>query len=166
LRPLGLRLPIQAVHGYAVTFAVRQFEAHADVGPRAGLMDERYKVAISRLGDRMRVAGTAELGRRRNEIDKDAVATLYKVVEDWFPSATRRVDAQVWKGARPMLPDGPPAIGHLGAVGAPRVWVNSGHGSSGWALACGSARLLADALAGRAPALDMQRFSPMRWQKR
>jgi D-amino-acid dehydrogenase len=165
IRPLGVRLPIQAVHGYAITFPVRQFEAHPDVGPRSGLMDEQYKVAISRLGDRMRVAGGAELGGVRSQINNDALATLYKVVEDWFPSAARQAKAQVWKGARPMLPDGPPAIGHLGDVGAPGVWINSGHGSSGWALACGSARLVADAIAGRKHALDLLPFSPLRWRR-
>lgn len=159
-RPLGLRLPIQAVHGYAITFPVRHFEAHPDVGPRSGLMDERYKVAISRLGDRMRVAGSAELGGTRRDLNNDALATLYRVVEDWFPSAARQTKAQVWKGARPMLPDGPPAIG---ASSTPGVWVNTGHGSSGWALACGSARLLADLMAGRTPAVSPERFSPLRW---
>jgi D-amino-acid dehydrogenase len=162
----GLRLPIQVVHGHAITFPVRQFEAHPDVGPRAGLMDERYKVAISRLGDRMRVAGGAELGGARGTINNNALATLYKVVEDWFPSAARQAKAQVWKGARPMLPDGPPAIGNLAELGAPSIWINSGHGSSGWALACGSARLVADAIAQRAPALPMERFSPLRWIRR
>jgi D-amino-acid dehydrogenase len=160
--PLGLRLPIQAVHGYAITFPVRHFEAHPDVGPRSALMDERYKVAISRLGDRMRVAGSAELGGARNDLNSKALATLYRVVEDWFPSAARKAKAQVWKGARPMLPDGPPAIG---ASATPGVWVNTGHGSSGWALACGSAQLLADLVAGRSPAVDPERFSPLRWTR-
>jgi D-amino-acid dehydrogenase len=161
-KPLGLHLPIQAVHGYAITFPVRHFEAHPDVGPRSALMDERYKVAISRLGDRMRVAGSAELGGTRRDVNDAALATLYRVVEDWFPSAARQAKAQVWKGARPMLPDGPPAIGATATSG---VWVNTGHGSSGWALACGSARILADLLGGRAPAVDAQRFSPLRWRQ-
>jgi D-amino-acid dehydrogenase len=161
-KPLGLRLPIQAVHGYAITFPVRHFEAHPDVGPRSALMDERYKVAISRLGDRIRVAGSAELGGNRRDVNDAALATLYRVVEDWFPSAARQAKAQVWKGARPMLPDGPPAIG---ASATPGVWVNTGHGSSGWALACGSARLVADLMSGRAPPVDAQRFSPLRWSR-
>jgi D-amino-acid dehydrogenase len=88
------------------------------------------------------------------------LATLYRVLQDWFPSAARQSSAQTWKGARPMLPDGPPAIG---LTGTPGVWVNSGHGSSGWALACGSARLVADLVSGRAPALDPAPFSPLRW---
>jgi D-amino-acid dehydrogenase len=73
------------------------------------------------------------------------------VLDDWFPGAARMSRALVWKGARPMLPDGPPL---LGASGIPGVWLNLGHG--GWALACGSARLVADALAAPPPAIDVE----------
>ena len=161
LRPHGLALPLQPVYGYSITLPVRHFEAHPDVGPRAALMDERYKVAISRLGDRVRVAGAAELGGSPTVLSKAPITTLYRVLQDWFPSAARHSRAQTWKGARPMTPDGPPLIGPAGAQG---LWVNTGHGSSGWALACGSARVMADAIAGRAPALDTTRFSPHRWR--
>ena len=161
LRPHGLALPLQPVYGYSITLPVRHFEAHPDVGPRAALMDERYKVAISRLGDRVRVAGGAELGGTPTDLAQAPIATLHRVLQDWFPSAARHARAQTWKGARPMLPDGPPVIG---AAGPPGIWLNTGHGSSGWALACGSARVLADALAGRAAALDTSRFSPQRWR--
>jgi D-amino-acid dehydrogenase len=161
LRPMGLKLPVQAVYGYSITLPVRHFEAHPDVGPRAALIDERFKVAISRLGDRVRVAGSAELGGTAGHMSQAPIATLHRVLQDWFPSAARHAKASTWKGARPMLPDGPPAIG---AAGVPGVWLNTGHGSSGWALACGSARLLADALAGRTPAIDPARFSPQRWR--
>ncbi len=161
LRPHGLALPLQPVSGYSITLPVRHFEAHPDVGPRAALIDERYKVTISRLGDRVRVAGGAELGGTPDQLAAAPIETLHRVLQDWFPSAVRHGRAQTWKGARPMLPDGPPVIG---AAGAPGVWVNTGHGSSGWALACGSARLLADAIAGRAPSLDPSRFSPQRWR--
>ena len=116
-------------------------------------MDERYKVAISRLGARVRVAGSAEVGGTLARHHAGAVQTLHKVLHDWFPGAARTAQAQVWKGARPMLPDGPPVLGASGIEG---VWLNLGHGSSGWALACGSARLLADAVAGRAPAIDTE----------
>ncbi|HET9821943.1 MAG TPA: D-amino acid dehydrogenase [Burkholderiaceae bacterium] len=160
LAPLRLRLPLQPIHGYSITLPVRQFEAHPDVGPRAALMDERFKVAITRLGDRIRVAGSAELAGRAGQVRAAALATLYRVLDDWFPGAARQAQAQTWKGARPMLPDGPPAIG---ASALPGVWLNTGHGSSGWALACGSARLLADLLAGRSPRVDASRFSPQRW---
>jgi D-amino-acid dehydrogenase len=115
-------------------------------------MDERYKVAISRLGQRVRVAGSAELGGSIDRINTSAVATLYHVLNDWFPGAAQLRGVQPWKGARPMLPDGPPV---LGPCSAPGVWLNLGHGSSGWALACGSARVLADQLTGRTPEIDV-----------
>lgn len=157
----GLRLPVQAVHGYSVTLPVRRHDGFPDMAPRAALMDERYKVAITRLGERVRVAGSAELGGNPRAMSPAALATLYRVLEDWFPAAVRQTgSAQTWKGARPMLPDGPPAIG---AGSLPGVWVNTGHGSSGWALACGSARLLADLVGGRTPAVDPAPFSPRRW---
>jgi D-amino-acid dehydrogenase len=152
LRPHGLKLPLEAVYGYSITAPLRHHESHPELGPRSGLMDERYKVAISRLGARVRVAGSAEIGGSLARHNAAALDTLYKVLHDWFPGVARLSHAQRWKGARPMLPDGPPV---LGASGIDGVWLNLGHGSSGWALSCGSARLLADALAGRPPAIDI-----------
>jgi len=153
LRPHGLKLPLQPVYGYSVTAPMRQHEHHPEQGPRSGLMDERYKVAISRLGSRIRVAGSAEIGGSPERLNAPALDTLYKVLHDWFPGVARLSQAQRWKGARPMLPDGPPVIGASGIDG---VWLNLGHGSSGWALSCGSARLLADTIAGRAAAIDVE----------
>jgi len=151
LRPLGLKLPLQAVHGYSITAPLRRHEGHPDHGPRSALMDERYKVAISRMGTRVRVAGSAEIGGSATEQYPGAIDTLYKVLHDWFPGSARLTQAQRWKGARPMLPDGPPVLGRSGIDG---VWLNLGHGSSGWALSCGSARLLADLLVGRPGTID------------
>jgi D-amino-acid dehydrogenase len=151
LKGIGLRLPLAPVHGYSVTAPLRHFDGHPGLGPRAALMDERFKVAICRLGQRVRVAGSAEIGGRLDEMPLAPLRTLYCVLDDWFPGATLTREAQHWKGARPMLPDGPPV---LGESGAPGVWLNLGHGSSGWALACGSARVLAECLSGRAAPLD------------
>lgn len=156
LSRLGVRLPMQPVYGYSLTAPLRIVEGHPDFGPRAALMDEKYKVAITRLGQRVRVAGSAELGGRADTYAKAPLDTLYKVLHDWFPGATHLAQAQRWKGARPMLPDGPPV---LGASGQPGVWLNLGHGSSGWALACGSARVLADQIAGRPAAIDTGRLA-------
>jgi D-amino-acid dehydrogenase len=153
LRPLKLRLPLAPVYGYSITAPMRELTEHGDVGPRSTLIDERYKVAISRLGKRVRVAGSVELGGTLQAHNDQALATLYKVLDDWFPGCAVQSKAQNWKGARPMLPDGPPVIG---PSGLPGVWVNLGHGSSGWALACGSARVLADAMAGRTAAIDIE----------
>lgn len=150
LRPLGIKLPLRPVYGYSISAAIAE-PVHA---PRSGVMDERYKVAITRMGQRVRVAGSAEIGGRPEDVNDDAIRTLYQVLHDWFPAAARLSNGvQVWKGARPMLPDGPPVIG---ASGLPGLWLNLGHGSSGWALACGSARVLADQIAGRAPEIDIE----------
>jgi D-amino-acid dehydrogenase len=153
LRPLRPRLPLAPVYGYSITAPMRELTEHGDVGPRSTLVDERYKVAISRLGKRVRVAGSAELGGTLQAYNDQALATLYKVLDDWFPGCAVQAKAQSWKGARPMLPDGPPVIGKSGLEG---IWVNLGHGSSGWALACGSARVLADAMADRNAAIDIE----------
>ncbi len=159
LKPLGLRLPMVPVHGYSVTVPLRHGGEDRGLGPRSTLMDEQFKVAISRLGKRVRVAGSAELGGHPDVHNEAAIATLYKVLDDWFPGCAVQSQAQAWKGARPMLPDGPPIIGKSAVPG---VWLNLGHGSSGWALSCGSARLLADQLAGRAPAIDAAGFGAER----
>ncbi len=143
LAPLGVRIPLIPVYGYSVTASIRDPLR----APASGVMDERYKVAISRIGQRIRVAGSAEIGGRADALHPRALATLYKVLNDWYPGCARLDQGvQVWKGARPMLPDGPPLIGASGVAG---LWLNLGHGSSGWALACGSARTLASAIAGR-----------------
>ena len=161
LRPLGLRLPLRPVYGYSISAHIPE-AVHA---PRSGVMDERYKVAITRMGQRVRVAGSAEIGGTPEALNDAALQTLYKVLADWFPAAARLSSGvQVWKGARPMLPDGPPIVG---ASGLPGLWLNLGHGSSGWALSCGSARVLADQIAGRAPeidteGLDIQRLNALR----
>jgi D-amino-acid dehydrogenase len=153
LRPLGLDIPLAPVYGYSISAPIRE----AMNAPRSALMDERYKVAIARLGNRVRVAGSAEIGGSLQKKHPAAIQTLYKVLHDWFPGAARIASTgaavQEWKGARPMLPDGPPL---LGASGIPGVWLNLGHGSSGWALACGSARAVADLVGGRQPEVDLE----------
>ncbi|MEO6409073.1 MAG: FAD-dependent oxidoreductase, partial [Burkholderiaceae bacterium] len=107
----------------------------------------------TRLGNRVRVAGGAEIGGTPEIHNAAALATLHKVLHDWFPGSAMVSQAQVWKGGRPMLPDGPPVLGRSGTDG---IWLNLGHGASGWALACGSARVLADQIAGRPPAIDLE----------
>ncbi len=159
LKQVGLKLPLAPVYGYSVTAPVRHLDGHAPLGPRSALMDERYKVAISRLGQRIRVAGSAELGGRPADMKMAALRTLYRVLDEWFPGSTVTREAQHWKGARPMLPDGPPV---LGDSGAPGVWLNLGHGSSGWALACGSARVLAERISGREAPIDTSRLGLQR----
>jgi D-amino-acid dehydrogenase len=159
LRPLGLKIPLAPVYGYSISAPIRE----SMNAPRSALMDERYKVAIARLGNRVRVAGSAEIGGSLAKKNPAAIQTLYKVLHDWFPGAARIASTgaavQEWKGARPMLPDGPPLIG---ATAIPGVWLNLGHGSSGWALSCGSARVIADLIAGHQPEVDIERLGVQR----
>ena len=153
LGAMGLKVPLAAVYGYSISAPIRE----SINAPRGALMDERYKVAISRLGMRVRVAGSAEIGGSPETRRESSIQTLYKVLHDWFPGSAQHsqlgASVQVWKGARPMLPDGPPVIG---PSGVPGLWLNLGHGSSGWALSCGSARALADLVAGKAADIDME----------
>ena len=156
LKPLRRRLPLIPVYGYSISAAIRE-PLNA---PRSAVIDERCKVAISRLGNRVRVAGSFEIGGSLNNKQVSAISTLYKVMQDWFPGAAHisSMGASVteWKGTRPMLPDGPPVIG---ASGIPNIWLNLGHGDSGWALSCGSARVLADLIAKRQPDVDVSGMS-------
>lgn len=148
LPSLGLKLPLQPVYGYSMTAPLRA----PDRGPRAALIDEHHGVMISRLGQRVRIAGGVELGGSAQRQRRAPIELLFKLLHDWFPGAAHTAKPQVWKGARPMLPDGAPVIG---ASPRPGVWLNLGHGASGWSMACGSARLLADQIAGRTPAIDV-----------
>ncbi|MGT2429083.1 D-amino acid dehydrogenase [Cupriavidus basilensis] len=156
LRPLGLRIPLYPVKGYSATVQVSD-ELQA---PLAALMDESYKVAITRMGNRVRIAGTAELGSRKLDLRLAAINTLLKVARDWFPVAGHYDNATLWAGARPMLPDGPPLIG---ATAVPGLFLNLGHGSTGWAMACGSGRIAADLIAGNRPGIDLDGLTPARY---
>jgi D-amino-acid dehydrogenase len=159
LRPVGIRLPLLPVKGYSATAPVSE-HGHA---PTTSVMDEAYKVAITRLGKRLRIAGTAEVGTRGMKLRESALSTLLKVARDWFPSAATYRNAQYWVGARPMLPDGPPV---LGPTPLANLYLSTGHGSSGWAMACGSGRLVADLISGRAPEIDLDGLTVDRYSKR
>jgi D-amino-acid dehydrogenase len=149
LRPLGISLPLRPVYGYAVSANIKE-PLNA---PRSGLMDEHYKVSITRLGQRVRVAGSAQVGGHAGEMNRAAIKTLYKVLHDWFPgAAVMSQGVQEWQGARPMLANRAPVISR--ADTSSNIWLNLGHGSSGWALSCGSARLLADQMKKQTPQID------------
>ena len=158
LRRTGVRVPLYPVKGYSLTARLTRHE----YAPMISVMDEAYKVAITRMGNRLRVAGTAELGSRRLELRDAALGTLFKVVRDWFPGAADYAQARPWVGARPMLPDGPPV---LGATPAANLYVNIGHGSTGWAMACGSARIVADVVAGARPQIDLDGLTVERFAR-
>ncbi|MGH8806374.1 MAG: D-amino acid dehydrogenase [Noviherbaspirillum sp.] len=156
LKPLGIHVPMHPVKGYSATALIKNF----DQAPQAALVDESYKVAITRLGNRIRIAGTAEIGSRNMELHARAVRTLVKAGGDWFPNAANYSKANFWCGVRPMLPDGPPL---LGATSVRNVYVNIGHGSGGWAMAAGSGRILADVVSGYTPEIDMDGLTMARY---
>ena len=138
LSALHLPIPMTPVYGYSMTAIIKEpLDA-----PKCGIMDEKYKVTIARQGNRIRVGGVMEFGGDPKVHNPKAVKTLYKVLEDWFPKATDMGQhVQIWKGARPMLPKGSPIVS---ATPHPGLWLNLGHGSSGWATSCGSAHVLAN----------------------
>lgn len=159
LQRLGIRLPLIAVKGYSTTAPISALE-HA---PFLSVMDETYKVAITRMGNRMRVAGTAELGTTGMALREHALGTLLKVAHDWFPYAASYRQGKFWVGARPMLPDGPPVLGRTPYA---NLFLNMGHGSSGWVMATGSARIVADVIAGRDPGIDIDGLTLDRYRTR
>ena len=153
LEPTGLRLPLMPLHAHSVTFPLRAPE----LGPRSAVIDAASGASVARLGQRVRVAGGAELGGPAARADDVRVKALYRVLHDWFPAAAHLGRPQVWKGAQAVLADGPPLIG---PTGVPGLWLNVGHGQWGWTLACGSARLIADQISGRNADLDLTPFQP------
>ncbi len=143
-RRLGIRLPVYPVKGYSLTLSVSD-----DAGaPQSTVMDETFKVAVTRLGDRVRVGGTAELAGYNLKLRESRRQTLNHVVTDLFPHAGDVSKASFWTGLRPMTPDGPPIIGKSKIA---NLYFNTGHGTLGWTMAAGSGRLLADIISGRTP---------------
>ena len=169
LKPLGLDLAIIAVHGYSLNALVSEPLNAPVAAVRVG------DIVLSRLGNRVRVTGGFEVGGSASVKRVAALQLLYKALHDWFPGAVQHsggaTQIQEWKGSSPTLPDGLPVVGSSGRAG---VWLNLGHGAHGWALACGSARILADQLGGKgsasastsqnfdAQSLGLSRFQPAR----
>ena len=149
LPALGLQLPMVAVHGYSVSAPLRE-ATHA---PRASVVDLAQQISIVRLGQRVRIAGGAELTGADAAHHTPTLQRLYRTLNEWFPGGAQlSAGLQVWRGARTLLPDGAPVVG---TSGLPGLWLNTGHGAGGWALACGSARAVADLIAQRAPDISL-----------
>lgn len=144
LRPLGIDLPVYPVKGYSLTLPV----ANPGAAPVSTVMDETYKVAITRLGDRIRVGGTAELAGFSHALRGPRRETLARSLADLFPNGGDPMQARFWTGLRPMTPDGTPIVGR---TAFPNLFTNTGHGTLGWTMACGSGRLLADLMSGCSP---------------
>ncbi len=147
LKPLGLRLPVYPVKGYSITVPIVD-EARA---PVSTIMDETYKIAITRLGDRIRVGGMAEIAGFSSDLPANRRATLEHSVEDLFGGAGNQKEATFWSGLRPMTPDGTPVIG---ATRFANLFLNSGHGTLGWTMACGSGRVLSDLISNTKPEIE------------
>ena len=156
LGPLGIDLPIYPVKGYSITVPL----TNADAAPVSTVMDETYKVAITRLGDRIRVGGTAELAGFDLNLRDARRETLAYSVGDLFPEGGDISRATFWTGLRPMTPDGTPIIG---ATRYANLFTNTGHGTLGWTMACGSGRVLADLVSGRQAEIDTADLSVDRY---
>ncbi|WP_028745233.1 D-amino acid dehydrogenase [Rhizobium mesoamericanum] len=157
LQPLRLRVPIYPVKGYSITIPIVD-ETRA---PVSTIMDETFKIAITRLGDRIRVGGMAEIARFNKDLPINRKATLVHSVEDLFGGAGDQSRAEFWCGLRPMTPDGTPIIGKTVYN---NLYLNSGHGTLGWTMACGSGRVLTDLINKAKPqisteGLDLSRYA-------
>lgn len=146
LAPLGLDLPIYPVKGYSLTIPMTDAQA----APVSTVLDETYKIAITRFDERIRVGGMAELAGFDLRLKPQRRATLEMVVEDLFPGCGDVPAAEFWTGLRPMTPDSTPIVG---ATRHDNLFLNTGHGTLGWTMSCGSGKLMADIVMGRQPAI-------------
>lgn len=158
LAPLGIRAPVYPVKGYSLTLPLLD-EACA---PVSTVLDETYKVAVTRFNKRIRVGGMAELCGHDLALKKRRRDTLELVVQDLFPGGGETAGAEFWCGLRPMTPDSTPIVGGTRVEG---LFLNTGHGTLGWTMAAGSGRLIADLVANRTPeidptGLDIGRYGP------
>jgi D-amino-acid dehydrogenase len=158
-RPLGLRIPVYPVKGYSLTLPITD----ATGAPESTVMDETFKVAVTRLGDRIRVGGTAELAGFSLRLREARRHTLDHVVSDLFPRGGDIAQAKFWTGLRPMTPDGTPIVG---PTRYRNLFLNTGHGTLGWTMAAGSGRVLADLVSGRAPEIALDGLTLERYQMR
>lgn len=160
LAPLGIRLPVYPLKGYSLTLPITD----AAMAPTSTILDESYKVAITRFDQRIRVGGMAEVAGYDLSLSPQRRATLEKVVGDLYPRGGDLARAEFWTGLRPATPDGTPVVG---ATALGNLFLNTGHGTLGWTMACGSGRYLADLMASRMPqisgeGLDISRYGARR----
>lgn len=158
LRPLWIDIPVYPVKGYSLTLPIVDESA----APESTVMDETYKIAITRLGDRIRVGGTAEVGSYQLTLRPERRLPLDRSLGDLFPKGGDVKRAQFWSGLRPMTPDGPPLIGptHLD-----NLVLNTGHGTLGWTMACGAGKVVADQIVGRTPDIPVEGLSYLRYAR-
>jgi D-amino-acid dehydrogenase len=149
MQGLGLQIPVYPVKGYSLTVPV----INSAAAPISTVMDETYKVAITRFDDRIRVGGMAELAGFDLSLNPRRRETLEMVLNGLFPNGGDTSQSLFWTGLRPMTPDGTPVIGKASEK-YDNVWLNTGHGTLGWTMACGSGQLLADLIVGQKPAIQ------------
>ncbi len=148
LSPVGVRIPVYPVKGYSITVPITD----AQYAPESTIMDETHKVAVTRLGDRIRVGGTAELAGYSLNLREARRDTLNHVVTDLFPRGGDVSKATFWCGLRPMTPDGTPIIGK---TPVDNLLLATGHGTLGWTMAAGTGRVIADIVSGKPPDIDI-----------
>ncbi|MCA8879578.1 MAG: D-amino acid dehydrogenase [Rhodobacteraceae bacterium] len=156
LETIGIRVPVYPIKGFSITLPVTD----PDAAPQSTLMDETHKVAITRLGDRIRVAGQAIIMGYNKRLTSRATETVRYVVSDLFPKGGDVSKAEGWTGLRPMTPDGTPI---LGPTKYPNLFLNTGHGTLGWTMACGSSRAVADLVMGREPEISFDGLTAARY---
>jgi D-amino-acid dehydrogenase len=154
----ALDIPVYPVKGYSITFPLLDPQA----GPVSTVIDETYKIAITRFDQRIRVGGMAELAGFDPSLDPRRRVTLEMVVNDLFPGAGDTAQADFWTGLRPMTPDGTPIVG---ATSLRNLFLNTGHGTLGWTMSCGSAQLLSDLVSGKPPAIPAHDLAVERYGK-
>ncbi|MGV0959963.1 MAG: D-amino acid dehydrogenase [Limnohabitans sp.] len=158
LKPLGLDIPVYPVKGFSLTVPI----VDSAMAPESTIMDETHKVAVTRLGDRIRVGGTAQLSGFDLSLDPGPRRTLEFVVNDLFPQGGDVAKAEFWTGLRPMTPDGTPI---LGETRYRNLQLSTGHGTLGWTMAAGTGRVMADLLTGKRPEIDMEGLTMARYGK-
>ncbi|MCA7024869.1 MULTISPECIES: D-amino acid dehydrogenase [Stenotrophomonas] len=156
LAPLGMRLPVYPLKGYSLTLPITD----AAMAPTSTILDESYKVAVTRFEDRIRVGGMAEVAGFDLSLDPRRRATLEKVVRDLYPHGGDLSHAEFWTGLRPATPDGTPVVG---ATPYRNLFLNTGHGTLGWTMAAGSGRYLADLMDGRTPQISSEGLDIFRY---
>jgi D-amino-acid dehydrogenase len=146
-QPLGISLPIYPAKGYSVTMPVKD----AAMAHQVSLTDDEYKLVFSRLGNRLRIAGTAELNGYDRDLNRVRCEAIVKRVEQLFPGAGDSEQAQFWTGLRPATPSNVPVIGRSKL---PNLFLNTGHGTLGWTHSCGSGKSIARIVSGLKPEVD------------
>ncbi|SFU52593.1 D-amino acid dehydrogenase [Pseudoduganella namucuonensis] len=149
-------VPVYPLKGYSITVPI----ADADAAPTSTILDETYKIAVTRFDDRIRVGGMAEIAGFDHRLNPRRRETLEMVVDDLFPGAGDTAQASFWTGLRPMTPDGTPVVGRTGVR---NLFVNTGHGTLGWTMSCGSAQLLADIISAKRTAIKADDLSVARY---